>query len=57
MTNKKAIKIFEEEIKHTEQHLKCEDKAPEFYQEMKDWCEALKLGVKALKGGAENESI
>ena len=53
MTNKKAIKIFEEEIKHTEQHLKCEDKAPEFYQEMKDWCEALKLGVKALKGGAE----
>lgn len=49
MNKEDAIRILTDELKHTEFHLQDKNKAPEFYQEMKDWCEALKLGVKALK--------
>ena len=53
MTNEEAIRILDDELKHTEFHLNDKNKAEEFYTEMKLYCEAFKLAIKALKGGAE----
>ena len=49
MTNKKAIKILQDELKHTEFHLKDKNKADEFYEELKLYCEALRLAIKVLE--------
>lgn len=49
MKNKEAIKILQDELKHTEFHLKDKNKADEFYEEMKSYCEACKLAIKALE--------
>ena len=53
MTNKEAIKLLQDELKHTEFHLQDMNKSDEFYKEMKLYCEAFKLAINALKGGAE----
>lgn len=50
MTIEKAIDIFSEELDHTEFHLKNDKgKAPAYYQELGDYCDALKLAIDALK--------
>jgi hypothetical protein len=49
MTNKEAIRILQDELKHTEFHLKDKDKSDEFYEEMKSYCEVYKLAIRALK--------
>lgn len=53
MTNKEAIEILQCELKHTEFHLNDKNKAPEFYEEMSNYCEAVRMAITALKGGAE----
>ena len=53
MKNEEAIKILEDELHHTEFHLNDKNKAAEYYEEMKAYCEAYRLAIKALKGGAE----
>lgn len=49
MNNKEAIKILQDELKHTEFHLNDKNKADEFYEEMKLYCEAFRLAIKALE--------
>lgn len=53
MTNKEAIEILTEELHHTEQHLTAKNKAPDYYEELGNYCEAVRMSIKALKGGAE----
>lgn len=48
MTNKEAIEILKEELEHTEFHLQDKNKAPEFYEEMGKYCEAVKMAISAL---------
>lgn len=43
-----AIGILQEELHHTEFHLNDKNKAPEFYDEMSRYCEALKMAINAL---------
>lgn len=43
-----AIGILQEELHHTELHMRDKNKAPEFYEEMRRYCEALKMAIKAL---------
>lgn len=45
----KAIRILKDELHHTRCHMDYKGKAPEFYQEMKEYCEALELSIKALE--------
>lgn len=54
MTNKEAIRILQDELKHTEFHFKYKNKADEFYEELKLYCEALRLAIKALEDSTEN---
>lgn len=49
MTDEEAIRILQDELKHTEFHLKDKNKSDEFYEEMKSYCEAYKLAIRALK--------
>lgn len=56
MTNKEAIKIMQEELMHTQSHLKCEGKAPEYYQELGDYCKALERGIEALQRQETSDS-
>ena len=49
MDNKEAIEILKEELHHTEFHLNDKYKAPEFYEEMGKYCEAVKMAIKSLK--------
>ena len=49
MTSERVIELLKEDLNHTKQHLNCVGKAPEFYDEMKEWCEALKLAIKSLE--------
>lgn len=48
MNNEEAIGILKEELHHTEFHLQDKNKAPEFYEEMGRYCEALKMAINAL---------
>ena len=48
MNNEEAIGILKEELHHTEFHLHDKNKAPEFYEEMGRYCEALKMAINAL---------
>lgn len=49
MTNKKAIAIIKDELKHCQIHLRDKNKAPEYYQEMNELCEAYEMAIKALE--------
>ena len=51
MTNKEAIEVLREELHHTEFHLKDKNKAPEFYEEMGKYCEAVRMAIKSLEVG------
>lgn len=48
MTNKEAIEILTEELDHTEQHLNFVGKAPDYYEELGKYCEAVRKAIKAL---------
>lgn len=49
MTRNEAISILNDELKHCREHLKWPDKAPAYYKEMGDYCDALETAIKALK--------
>lgn len=49
MNKEDAIRILTDELKHTEIHLQDKNKAPEFYEEMRDYCEAARMAIKVLK--------
>lgn len=49
MTNKQAIEVLTLELWHTESHKKIEGKATEYYEELSQIAEALKMAIKALK--------
>ena len=49
MENKKAIAIIKDELKHCQIHLEDKNKAPEYYQEMNELCEAYEMAIKALE--------
>jgi len=57
MNNKEAIRILQDELKHTEIHLHDKNKAVEFYEEMKLFCEAFRLAIKALGERPQGEWI
>ena len=48
MTNKEAIEILTEELHHTEQHLTAKDKAPDYYEELGNYCESVRMAINAL---------
>ena len=50
MTAKKAIKILSEEFEHTRLHLQEKGKAPEFYKELGEYCDALWYAICCIKG-------
>jgi hypothetical protein len=52
MTNKKAISIIKDELKHCQIHLRDKNKAPEYYQEMNELCEAYEMAIKALENSS-----
>ena len=52
MKNKKAITIIIDELKHCQIHLEDKDKAPEYYQEMNELCEAYEMAIKALENSS-----
>ena len=50
MTAKKAIKILSEEFEHTRLHLQEKGKAPEYYKELGEYCDALWYAICCIKG-------
>lgn len=44
-----AIKTLEDELSHAKQHLDFKDMAPEYYQEMRTYIEALETAIEAIK--------
>ena len=52
MENKKAIAIIKDELKHCQIHLRDKNKAPEYYQEMNELCEAYEMAIKALENSS-----
>ena len=54
MENKKAIAIIKDELKHCQIQLEDKNKAPEYYQEMNELCEAYELAIKALENSSWN---
>ena len=56
ITIEKAIDILSEEMRHTAFHyLNDKGKAPEYYQEMGDYWDALQMAIDALK--KENDEL
>lgn len=53
MENERAIEIIKGEMMHCQIHLEDKNKAPEYYQEMNELCEAYETAIKAL----ENSSL
>ena len=49
MTPQKAIKILSEELHHSCFHLNESGKAPQFYKEMGDYCEALLYAIRCIQ--------
>lgn len=49
MTDAEAIRILSVELWHTESHKKIEGKATEYYEELSQIAEALKMAIEALK--------
>ena len=54
MNNKEAIEILTEELHHTEHHLTAKNKAPDYYEELGKYCEAVRIAINALN---ENERL
>ena len=52
MENKKAIAIIKDELKHCKIHLEDKNKAPEYYQEMNELCEAYEMAIKILENSS-----
>lgn len=48
MTNELAIKILDEELRHTKVHLKDSGKAPEYYEELGNYEKALVRAIEAI---------
>lgn len=48
MTNEQAIEILTLELWHTESHMRIEGKASEYYKELSQIAEALKIGIDAI---------
>lgn len=44
-----AIEILKDELHHTELHMTAKGKAPEYYEEMGNYCEALKMAIEVLR--------
>lgn len=49
MTRADAIKILADELNHTKQHLKFKNKAEDYYKELQDIADALKIAINSLK--------
>lgn len=49
MTIARAKMILKEELDHTEQHLQFKDKSPEYYKELQDIADALKIALKCME--------
>ena len=49
MTRTAAIDILKEELHHCCEHLTSPNKAPEFYKELGDYCDALRMAIEALE--------
>lgn len=49
MNRERAIEILNDELQHNKIHLQEKGKAPEYYKELGDICEALELAIKELK--------
>lgn len=54
---KRAIEILNNELQHNKIHLQEKGKAPEYYQELGDICEALELAIKALEEKDRNNEM
>lgn len=54
MSNEEAIEVLKEELDHTEQHLNFVGKAPDYYEELGKYCEAVRMAINALN---ENERL
>lgn len=52
MENERAIEIIKGEMMHCQIHLEDKNKAPEYYQEMNELCEAYELAIKALENSS-----
>lgn len=50
MTISEAKMILKEELHHTEQHLLFKDKGPEYYKELQDIADALKIALECMEG-------
>ena len=57
MNNKEAIKILEDEIAHTQVHLRDRKLHPECIKDLRNYCEALKQSISLLKGKVHFEVI
>jgi len=49
MDKEKAIKILSLELSHTESHMRIEGKATDYYLELEQIAEALKIGIQAIR--------
>lgn len=49
MKSELAIELLRKELRHTEFHLNDKNKAPEFYEEMKNYCESLRMAITSLE--------
>ena len=52
MENERAIEIIKDEMRHCQIHLEDNNKAPEYYQEMNELCEAYEMAIKALENSS-----
>lgn len=52
MENERAIEIIKGELMHCQIHLEDKNKAPEYYQEMNELCEAYETAIKALESSS-----
>jgi hypothetical protein len=52
MENERAIEIIKGELMHCQIHLEDKNKAPEYYQEMNELCEAYEMAIKALENSS-----
>lgn len=48
MTDEEAIEILSIELLHTESHMRIKGKASEYYKELSQIAEALKIGIDAI---------
>lgn len=55
ITNRRAIEVISDELKHCELHIQDRDKAPQYYEEMQELIESYRYAIEAMKavGGRE----